>query len=164
MAEEAENLKVVVGVDGSPGAEEALRQVVELARARRTRDVEVIAAFVRHTPWLAYEGDMAGGAVTAEMATSLDRIAETSRRLSERVLEESGTKGRFEVRRGDPAHELMELATAEGALCVVVGARRHSPVASVVLGSVASRLVHYCPVSVFIVRSPQDRSVPAPQL
>ncbi len=142
---------VVVGVDGSSGSRAALHKVAELAGSN-TEDVYVLGIFVRHTPWLTYEAGLAGAQVAAEIQAALDTIEGAARADMATFLTESGLRGRFEVRDGDPAHALVEAAEQHNALAVVVGSHRHNPVSSVVLGSVASRLVHYSPLSVFVVR------------
>jgi nucleotide-binding universal stress UspA family protein len=146
--------RVVVGVDGSVGSRAALAKIAELA-GPGTDSMYVVGVFVRHTPWLAYEAGLAGAQVAGEVQEALDKIEESARRDLESFLADHGFAGRLEIREGDPAHELVEVAQQEDAVGVVVGSHRHNPLSSVVLGSVASRLVHYSPVSVFVVRPTQ---------
>jgi nucleotide-binding universal stress UspA family protein len=65
-------------------------------------------------------------------------------------------KWRFEVRTGEPAAELMSLATELGSEMIVVAGRRHSALGGFTLASVCVRLLHRWPHSLLIIHPPFD--------
>jgi nucleotide-binding universal stress UspA family protein len=55
-------------------------------------------------------------------------------------------------RAGDPTAGIIEAARMHGADLIVVGHRGHSELVDLMLGSVASRLVHHAPVNVLVAK------------
>ncbi len=131
--------KIVVGIDGSEGADRALAEATSVAQ----RDgaaivlchvVERIAAKGAMAPLHADEpaveeklegqaADLRGAGIDADV------------RLEPIVL-------------GGPARSIADLADQTGADLIVVGTRGHSALAGLVLGSVTQKLLHLasCPV------------------
>ncbi len=138
---------VVIGVDGSEPSFEALARAAAVVAATGARAVVV---FVRHLPPLITSPS--GGEALAVMADTLDALEEKARERASAILLGAGVDFAFESRVGDPAHEIIAVAHEQHASLVVVGASIHGPVASVVLSSVASHLLHHCDISVAIVR------------
>jgi nucleotide-binding universal stress UspA family protein len=136
---------IVVGTDGSPGAEAAVRKVIELARGTGAT-VHLVCA---------YPGPSA-----------LERIGMTSRRdpvdlrgvaadvlaRDERRFVEAGFAVEKHVREGDPADTIINVAAETGADLVVVGARGNTGLRRFMLGSVSGKLAHHAPRSLLIVR------------
>ena len=58
----------------------------------------------------------------------------------------------FEIRRGDPANEIIAAANERDASVIVVGHRGHNPALNLLIGSVATRLVHQAPQPVLVAR------------
>ncbi len=56
-------------------------------------------------------------------------------------------------RSGDPTAGLLEAARVHGTDLIVVGHRGHSELVDLMLGSVASRLVHHSPTAVLVAKS-----------
>jgi nucleotide-binding universal stress UspA family protein len=140
-----EHTTVLVGVDGSDESRAAIELAASIAAAT---DRDLVAVFVRHLPPF-IEASPAYGEATA----ALDAHAEVVE------AEVKGTLGgldkpawRFEVRDGDPSSALIEAANELGASLIVVGHRGHNQAVSLLLGSVASRLVHHAPQSVLVAR------------
>jgi nucleotide-binding universal stress UspA family protein len=134
---------IVVGVDGSPGAREALRFALEEARLRGSR---VTAVFAWSLPMAV---DAPGGLIPELIA---DFEAEASREL-EAAMAEAGDLGDVPVEQivveGAPARRLIE--AAQHAELLVVGSRGRGGFAGLVLGSVSQQCAHHAPCPVAIV-------------
>jgi nucleotide-binding universal stress UspA family protein len=131
--------RVVVGVDGSDGADQALDFAMHDAR-RRGAILQVISAF--------------GLPPVAEMATlAMDPFEDASRQILNsalaRVAEiEPSIVAKGESHFGNPEHILVE--ESKGAALLVVGSRGRGEFTSFVLGSVSEGCVHHatCPITV----------------
>ncbi|HEX6128284.1 MAG TPA: universal stress protein [Candidatus Limnocylindria bacterium] len=130
--------RLVVGTDGSPAA---------------TAMPRVICA------WELFRGSSALViGVAADGHSDADRpahreLALATRRLAAR-LDTCGLLTADEVRAGDPAEVLIDVAGHEAADILVVGPRGRSRVADLLLGSVARKVVRHAPCSVLVVRDP----------
>jgi nucleotide-binding universal stress UspA family protein len=142
---ENESRPVVVGVDGSVAAQEALRWAAEDAR-RRGRRLDVVSAW--HPDF-----GLLIGPLPAEVGMQVS--SEGLRAAQQAVLEEAveGIEG-VEVRRvlveGDPRTVLTEASV--GAELLVVGNRGHGPIAEAILGSVSSYCVRHASCPVVVIR------------
>ena len=134
---------IVVGVDGSEGAQNALSLAVELARRD---DARIVIAHVEER--IVGKG---GGPLHANE----DQIQADIRRRAE-DLSADGLDTKVEmsdVMVGGPAHAIEEIADRAAADLIVVGTRGHSPVAGLLLGSVTQRLLHIASQPVLVVPS-----------
>lgn len=132
---------IAVGFDGSPNSIDALLAAMAFAEP----DCPVVAL---------------GADVTSASLTGYPETVDHIRREHDRThaeafdlaIERSGdpaptVERRFEA--GDPTTVLAELSEQHDLL--VVGARGHGPIASAVLGSVSSRLLHEVSVPIMVV-------------
>lgn len=67
-------------------------------------------------------------------------------------LRSAGLDAASEVRVGDPAHEIIDVARARGAGIIVVGTRGTTGLRRLILGSVARNVLFHAPCSVLIAR------------
>jgi nucleotide-binding universal stress UspA family protein len=150
---------VVVGVDGTPAADDALRFAVGAARAGRAT-LKIVAA------WPAIQEKWVLTHLYADPAAHPDRVA---RRAAVKVVADAadrvaarapGLEVRTYVHGGDPATVIVDLADDDAAL-VVVGGRGRGSVAGLVLGSVGHGVVRAarCPVAV-VKHQPVAEAVP----
>jgi nucleotide-binding universal stress UspA family protein len=139
----------VVGVDGTADSITALRRAAEIAR---TSNLLLVVVHVRHSSTWAGMSPLSAGYA----AQTMDDIEAESRQATEKALERMTVDWEFVVRAGEPARELIEAAEERSALYIVVGGRPHSAPASVLLGSVATAVVHHFEGSVLVVRSDDD--------
>jgi nucleotide-binding universal stress UspA family protein/RimJ/RimL family protein N-acetyltransferase len=116
---------IVVGTDGSPGAERAVARAAELAKA--------LGAPLH--------------AVTAERAPAAARAALDN---AQTIAREAGIEASTHSRDGEAAETLLDLAEELGAGLVVVGDKGMRSTARFVLGSVPDRLSHAGVVNVLI--------------
>jgi nucleotide-binding universal stress UspA family protein len=125
-------MPILCGSDLSPASADALAAAIALAERRG--DKELILVHV---------------AETDEHAPTIDNAR---RSLSEQADAVATVPIRIEVRTGATAETLADLASAEHADLIIIGA---GPRASVRLGSVAARLVEISATPVLLIRDPQ---------
>ena len=146
--------RIVVGVDGSAPADEALRWAAEEARIRKATLVPV-CVYTRPAGWLGM-GETMGAPITVEVTD--DELAAYARQTLDEAVEKLEDTGGLEIERtvleGRPAAALTE-ASADADL-LVVGNRGHGDLSSVLLGSVGMHCVHHAPCPVVVVRCPDE--------
>jgi nucleotide-binding universal stress UspA family protein len=135
---------IVVGVDGSVDANEAVELAATLAASTRQ---PLLIVWVRHLPAFIEASSALG-----EANAALDDLGEHLEAELKEVLGARDVAWTFEARRGDPASQIMEAADERDASLVVVGHRGHNQAVSLLLGSVATRLVHQARQPVLVAR------------
>src|ERR687890_112147 len=135
---------IVVGTDGSPNAEAAVRRAVEIAKGTGAV-VNLVTAF----PETHYEG-IASSA--RQDKVDMVGVAESVLARARREPESQGVKIETYARGGDPARVIVEIAEEVDADVIIVGARGQSAVKRFLLGSVSSKLSHHAPCDLMIVR------------
>ena len=136
---------IVVGTDGSPGAEAAVRKVIELAGGSGAT-VHLVCAYPAPSTLERL------GVTARQDATDLRGVAYDVLARDERRLGEAGLAVEKYAVEGDPAHAIIEVASEHGADLIAVGARGTTGLRRFMLGSVASKLSHHSPTSLLIVR------------
>jgi nucleotide-binding universal stress UspA family protein len=135
---------IVVGTDGSAGAEAAVQKVIELVPGNSDTTVHLVCA---------YPG-----------ASTLERIGMTARQepadlrgvafdvlaRDEHRFVEAGFAVEKHALEGDPAHVILDVAKDKHADLIVVGARGASGVRRFMIGNVASKLAHHAASSLLI--------------
>jgi nucleotide-binding universal stress UspA family protein len=141
---------VVVGVDGSSGAEAALRYAIDEAR-RQGASLRVVGAW--SVPPVAYMGVP----LPVDFAEDCERAARTS---IERSLEAVGLPAdvplEVVIAQGQPAGVLV--AQARSADLLVVGSRGLGGFRELLLGSVSQACVHHAHCPVTVVPDPARRA------
>ncbi|MCC6223681.1 MAG: universal stress protein [Thermoleophilia bacterium] len=155
--------KIIVGVDGSPGARAALRFALEEARLRGAV-LHAIHAWMHPL----YEGVPGPFVVGFPPGPALDEVREQLERTARGALdaalaEEAAAAGGVEVRRevveGAPARVLLD--AARDADLLVVGSRGHGGFVGLLLGSVGAQCARHSPCPVAIVKPPAGDEQPA---
>jgi nucleotide-binding universal stress UspA family protein len=141
-AEHETSGRIVVAVDGSPTSHRALQWAMVESRAR---DVTLDVVHAWQVP---YAGYLPFGSTRPDDA---DAYEDAATQLLERMIASAG--GDSDRTRAVPirgATSEAVLRAAEGADLLVAGTRGHSPLKRLVLGSVATQLVHHarCPLVV----------------
>ncbi|MFF4925367.1 universal stress protein [Kitasatospora sp. NPDC001261] len=140
------NPRIVVGVDGSPASEQALRWAIDYARAVGGT-VHAIAAW----EYPAFYGWAGAGVPTVEAFNPEELAGKT---LSETVAkvagDDAGVRITESVMPGNAAQALLE--AAKGAALLVVGSRGLGGFSGVLLGSVSRHLTEHAPCPVVVVR------------
>jgi nucleotide-binding universal stress UspA family protein len=138
---------IVVGTDGSPRAEVAVREAVDLARSEGAR-LHIVAAFGTHER---HWEDLR----TSARVDSVDlrAVAESLLERAARKAQEQGVEVDWGAREGDPAEAILEAATDEDADLIVVGNKGMTGAKRFVLGGVPNKVSHHAPCSVLVVRT-----------
>jgi nucleotide-binding universal stress UspA family protein len=137
---------IVVGTDGSPSADAAVRRAAEIAKGSGTR-VHLVTAY----PDVPTYRETIASSAKAE-PIDLRQAAESVLAREARALEDDGIEVMTHAREGDPAEVIIDVAQEEGADLIVVGARGLSGLQRFLLGSVSSKLSHHASTSVMVVR------------
>src|ERR1700675_1483705 len=142
--------------DGSPDAEQALAQAIDLARSQRAR-LTLFTAVVLPPP-VAYAG--VSGDVTAKLIHEAEAESQSTLRAAvEQVPDDVSVSSVLTSEPVRPA--LVEEITKAGNDLVVMGSRGRGAVSSVLLGSVSHYVLHHSPVPVLIVHAePVPSDVP----
>ena len=147
--------RIVFGTDGSPSAEAAERVLASLPIGGRIpvevlsvaevlRPITIGIAPTMYAEALAWQGEYEAAAREQHLRIATD--------AAER-LKAAGIAAKASVRTGDPAAELMAVATASTDL-IVVGTRGLTGLKRLALGSVARRVLHHAKASVLVTHSP----------
>jgi nucleotide-binding universal stress UspA family protein len=140
---------IVLGTDGSPGAEAAVQKVIELARGSGAT-VHLVCAYP--TPSALERLGM----TARQDATDLRGVAYDVLARDERRFSEAGFAVEKHAREGDPAHAIIDVAAEHKAELIAVGARGTTALRRFMLGSVSSKLSHHAPTSLLIVRQSDE--------
>jgi nucleotide-binding universal stress UspA family protein len=153
MKEDRAVLKVLVALDGSPAAEQALEMACTLLAGKET-EVTLFHVIPRH---LIYGGK--GGPVVAE-AYDPAREETLSRALldgAERKVKEAGLgptiKKELEV--GDPAELILQAATVDHTDLIIMGARGLNAAQRFLLGSVSTKVTTHAHCAVLVMHQKQ---------
>jgi len=134
--------RIVVGVDGSQPAREALRWAIDEAR-RRNATVEAVYAW--HQPFAA------GYVMEGEI--DLGRYEEDAQRVLDEAVDAMTDHADVDVERklvaGSAAGALVH--EAKGATLLVVGSRGRGGFSGLLLGSVSQQAAHHAPCPVVII-------------
>lgn len=147
---------IVVGVDGSDQAVEALRWAVHEA-ALRGADVLAVYAWTMPAP-------PGGLGYYAEPLQDPAPYEEGAERLLEGIVDEAvpdseGVRIERRAVEGSAAHQLVK--AAKGAELLVVGSRGHGGFSSLLLGSVSQQVVQHAPCPVVVVRATAEDAAAA---
>lgn len=146
-------MKILLPVDGSPAALQAVRHALELVR--QGLDASFVLANVQ-APANLYEVMTAHDPdVIREVrgAAGADLLAP-----AEALLDAAGADYESEVAGGDPANTLVEIAERYGCDAIVMGARGMGGVRAALLGSVSHAVLNDSPLPVTVVRLPEAGS------
>jgi nucleotide-binding universal stress UspA family protein len=137
---------IVVGTDGSPGAEAAIQKVIELVDGSGAT-VHLVCAYPGKTPLERI------GMTAKSDPVDLRGVAQDIVSREEHRFDGHGLTVEKHVREGDPAHTLLDVAEEQHADLIVIGAGGSPGHRRVMMGSVASKLAHHAHTSLLIVRS-----------
>ena len=135
---------IVVGTDGSPGAEAAVHKTIELVPGAGVT-VHLVCAIPSRSA-LERIGLTARQEPTDLRGVAADVLARDEYRFSE-----AGYTVEKHVREGDPATVIIDVAAEQDVDMIVVGARGHTGLRRFMLGSVSGKLAHHAPKSLLIV-------------
>lgn len=139
---------ILLATDGSPSAEAATSQAIELAHAFRA---PLLVVSVTHISLPVYGAYYGYGEVASDLhADELGRVAKLLAATKARV-EDAGVPCDTIVLDGLAAEEICRVAHDHGARLVVVGAHGWGRVGRIVHGSVSTTVLHDAPCPVLVV-------------
>jgi nucleotide-binding universal stress UspA family protein len=145
---------ILVAIDGSPDADQALTQAIDLAESERARLTLFSAVAV--PPAAVYIG--AGGAAAATVARDAETEAEAI--LREAVQRVPNGVSVSTVQSSDPVRPalIQQIKSGHHDL-VVMGSRGRGALRAVLLGSVSHYVLNRSPAPVLIVHADSERSL-----
>lgn len=139
--------KILIAVDGSDHAERTVDKAVELARQLKSVSIHVLNV---QEPPILY------GEIQAYM--TVDKAEQFTRAAGERIvaaaaerLRNKGFACTSEAAIGDIAPTIADRGRAVGCNLIVLGTRGMGAVGNLVLGSVATKVVHLTTIAVMLV-------------
>lgn len=139
---------ILFATDGSPSAQKALEEAVELAKATGWR-LRVLTVW--QAPLLAAYG-YTPAAYVPELADAERDHANEVARAAVAAASQAGVEATAETREGSPALEICEAAAESGARLVVLGAHGWGALKRALFGSVSTHVMHAAPCPVLVVR------------
>ena len=151
---------IVVGVDGSPGSDAALRWALDEARLRGSK-LQVVHAYEPPSAFITEAGLGVGGVPSPPVSADAEgRLREAAEAAARDVIEQAlqraaGETAPTEIEvtpaQGSAARTLLE--AAEGAELLVVGSRGRGGFLGLLLGSVSQQCAQHPPCPVVILPS-----------
>ncbi len=145
--------RIVVGTDGSPTAQQAVRQAAELAEATGA-DVHIVTAYRSPAAIQAMAASSAAGMVAIDsygLSNSLAEQAEAMLASASRLVADKGLNVETHGAAGDPAEVILGVAETIDADLIVVGSKGMTGAKRFVLGSVPNKVAHHACCNVMIV-------------
>lgn len=139
-------MKVLLAVDGSDHALEAVKHVLHLRRDGLQTAVVLVTV---QEPTYVYEMVLAPDAEVLERMTGA--VGGGALAAAEALLTEAGVVFEREIGSGEPGPTLVELAKQFNCSLIVMGARGRGAVASALLGSVSTSVLQLSPLPVTVV-------------
>jgi nucleotide-binding universal stress UspA family protein len=141
---------IVVGIDGSDTADEAVRQATVLARSVGAR-IELVSAYEPVSDARLRESI----AVPRDLHWIINPRADVEAMLeaAAALVREAGVEVEVFARQGDPADAILDVAEERGSDLVVVGNKGMTGAKRFLLGSVPNKISHHAPCSVLIIRT-----------
>lgn len=134
--------KILVPVDGSENAKEALQHAVLLAKKT---DAKIILLYVQESGLFKLKPK-----VTKEIGARI---------LSAAADQAEGIKLEKKLESGDPAKTIAETAKKEECDLIVMGSRGFGAIGRFLLGSVSDHVIHYSDRSVLLIHLPPKKHV-----
>jgi nucleotide-binding universal stress UspA family protein len=141
---------IVVGMDGSDTAREAVRQATALAHSVGAR-IDLVSAYEPVTDARLRESIV----VPEDLHWIINPREDVEAALDATAAEIRAAGVTVEVfaRQGDPADAILDVAEERGADLIVVGNKGMTGAKRFLLGSVPNKISHHAPCSVLIIRT-----------
>lgn len=140
--------KLLVPVDSSDNAIRALRHAIGVAKANPPTELHIVNA---HEPPIVY-GEIAVY-LPAEKAREMQRRhSEDILRPAAELAREAGVKFTTEILIGDVASSIARYADDKGCDSIVMGSRGMGAIGNLVLGSIATKVVHLTKLPVTLIK------------
>lgn len=143
-------LRILLPVDGSPGSDRAVREVIGWLRRFGPAQVHVLNV---QPPFLVIEELLAARQELIDRWTQ--KAGKEACRSAREQLEAAGVTHETEIAAGDDVAEtIVRIARERGCDLIVMGTRGTGAARGIMLGSVATKVVHLAQTPVTLVREP----------
>ncbi len=144
--------RILLATDGSPSAEAATREAVELARATGW-PLTILTVWHIPVTGFAYEPLVS----VPEVAEAVQQRAQLALDTAAATARAAGLQPDALLVEGLPAHDICELARERAATLIVIGSHGWGTVQRLLFGSVSAGVLHHAPCPVLVVRgAPAD--------
>jgi nucleotide-binding universal stress UspA family protein len=144
---------ILLATDGSPCAEAATLEAIELAQALRTT---LVVASVAHVVLPAYGSYYGYGEIAADLQkVETEHVAEVLAATKARV-EQAEVECETVALDGPTADEICRIASANDARLVVIGAHGWGRLGRMIHGSVSTAVLHDAPCPVLVVHGADE--------
>lgn len=143
--------KILVPVDGSTGAANALRMAVDLAK-KYGSSLTVMHVVARRVYAFPVHGV---GPLTATLMEEMEEEGKEVLQKAGKIVTDAGLELNTRIAHGVPAEEILKEAEKERYDLIVIGSRGLSEVKAFFLGSVSDKVSHHSTCSVLIVKEPR---------
>jgi nucleotide-binding universal stress UspA family protein len=141
--------KILVGVDGSPFAEKALKYAVSLAKACHAKLIIVHVVLRR---FYAVAPSESGVLATTVYVKDVEGEGKQIMSTAESRAKAEGIQYECRLLQGVPAEEIVKLEQAEKVDLIVLGSRGLTEVRAFLLGSVSDKVSHHSKGPTLIVK------------
>lgn len=141
--------RILVGIDGSPFAEKALKYAVNLAKTYRA-SLLVVHVFLRR--FYAVSPSEAGVLATTVYVKEVEAEGRGIISKAESYVKAEGMECECMLIQGVPAEEIVRIAKAEKVDLIVLGSRGLTEVRAFLLGSVSDKVTHHARCPTLIVK------------
>ncbi|HZW13167.1 MAG TPA: universal stress protein [Noviherbaspirillum sp.] len=138
--------RVLIPFDGSDSALRAVRYAASLAKDIPSMQPELL--YVLDPVLHRTHPDLSNDEIERLYAHESARILQPAKD----VLEQAGHPHESHCRRGSPASEIAEYVREAGCNAIIMGTRGLSPVASLMIGSVALKVIHLTDAPVTLIK------------
>lgn len=140
-------IKFLIPVDGSEPSDNAVRHLIRLARELEAVEIHLLNV---RDPVAAWE---VRRFLTEEEIDQAQRAeGENELQSARALLDAAGLTYSAEVRIGSIAQTIADYAAEQGCDAILMGSHGRGGLANLLLGSVATKVVHLAPVPVTLVR------------
>ncbi|HYC49416.1 MAG TPA: universal stress protein [Burkholderiales bacterium] len=140
-------LKALVPVDGSSASERALRHVIALAKGREPMEIHIVNVQDR-----ADAPELRRFLKPAEIKRNQLTHGEAVLAAARKLLDRAGLKYQAHVMIGEPAETIARLARRGKFDKIVMGTHGRTGMSALLMGSVATRVLHRTSVPVTLVK------------
>ncbi|MES2564829.1 MAG: universal stress protein [Pseudomonadota bacterium] len=140
-------MKALIAIDGSKTSERAVRHVIELSKGREAIEVHLInVQDTADAPQL--KRFLKGGDITRMQREHGVSTLATAARL----LDRAGIEHKTHVLIGNPAQSIARFAKRGRFSQIIMGAHGRGMVAGLLMGSVATKVLHFADIPVTLVK------------
>ena len=139
--------KVLIPVDGSESSLRAVRHAIEMVRCREAVEVFLLNVAEAQDSW-----EVRRFLTEEEIARMQQGEGEDQLRAARELLDAAGVAYTAKVAIGPVPETITKFALDQGCDHIVMGARGHGAIASLLLGTVVTKVIHLATVPVTLVK------------